>query len=110
MTYPIYIGAKKFDELSDLLTGPIAEQARNQNQGTCSIQNDFFEKFKEIIPKLTNVSCNYYDCDGVPALTIKIGNDWTSTIKIDGDTYKRFVLGAPQGHLSKYYKIRVKLD
>jgi hypothetical protein len=44
--------------------------------------------------------CNQYDCDGKQASTMVIDEP----IEVCGEMVDRFVVGAPRGHLSKYYR------
>lgn len=105
MNYSIYFNKKQQEQMTALLD-VIAEKAKLQNQGTCTIHEDFYNQIHEINQKITVVSCNYYDCDGRIAFAMILTNNYNNTIKFEGNDYKGFVFGAPRGHLNKYYKLR----
>jgi hypothetical protein len=82
-----------------------AEKISKQGQGNCTIHNDLYDEVKSIYPELTSLSANYYDCEGTIAFALKI----SPLFNYDGENYFGFATSCPRGHLTKYYKIRIKI-
>ncbi|HOV92989.1 MAG TPA: hypothetical protein PLC04_07940 [Candidatus Kapabacteria bacterium] len=89
----------------DKLAEEIFQAAAKQSQGYCTIQEDFFDRIREIIPEVTAVSANYYDCNGRPGFALKFDVKFTTPNAWDDDSYIGIAL-APRGHLTKYLKYR----
>lgn len=102
--YPIYFNETQRKEILYLLES-VREIAKAEGQGTCSLLHILYTQIREINPKIKSVSCNYYDCAGRKAFAIKVAGSFTDLIKFDGDVVKGWVFGAPNGHLSKYFKL-----
>lgn len=103
--FAIYINKSQEEKLRELLE-EIGTTAKSQSQGSCTIHEDFYDRIREIVPKVTVVSCNYYDCDGKLAFAIMLTNKYNNPIKMNGSVKKGFAFGAPRGHLEKYFKLR----
>jgi hypothetical protein len=103
--YPLYFSIKQQALVLDLMDS-IRHIVKSEGQGTSSVLHILYTNLKEINPGVSAVSCNYYDCDGRKAFAIKIESVYSDLIDFGGRCYKGFVFGAPNGHLSRYYKLR----
>jgi aconitase B len=102
---PVYFNKAQQAKIFELLDRVKLMIAKG-NQDTDYLVRFIYAEVKEIQPRITQVFCNYYNCDGKLAFAIKVGSKYSDVINFDLEIVKGWVIGAPNGHLSRYYKVR----
>lgn len=94
MNFPIYWNKKQINSLNEFID-PLIPLFRNGNQGmsiSSIIGDENLKKFFTINPKVTNISCNYYSCEGKAGSMIvcclKFSNSYDSQNSFSGQICK----------------------
>jgi hypothetical protein len=107
--FAIYVTKKQTEQFDELFNNEIFEYVKNHGQGDDYSFEIFFEKITAIIPKITVIKSNHYDCDGKRGFAMNLTNKFKNKIKFFDDDSSLGIAIAPNGYLEKYRKYRKSL-